>query len=327
MLPKSQYQVLSFLANFLPKTDLDSEMIVAFIEKRYKITPKTAVFSSVPTDNLVDAQLFSQWFNSGLGATEIAKYGNNLVILGNCTATDADIVGTLSDNSINCDVQSVPASELSPASETEHNTFQQALMRQRLQYNSETMRLETKYIPQPLSKVIFHNHNHSIKGLGIVRTICQESGEVELFCYYIYPTKGVKDGKVGYSMHESNIVNLSEYTFEPLLDDSNRFSQDDGISAYRRLKRELEKVGKVWKDKLSRIEPSNMKVKKGEKYFYISDKMTVRSDTEKETPTSNFRYLAGNYFTSEYAANQMLNKFDLLLTDYLASEEWPIIND
>ena len=42
---KSQFQTLSFLSNFQPKSELDMEMIMGFIEKRFNITPKTAVFA------------------------------------------------------------------------------------------------------------------------------------------------------------------------------------------------------------------------------------------------------------------------------------------
>lgn len=90
------------------------------------------------------------------------------------------------------------------------------------------------------------------------------------------------------------------------------------VVAARRLNRELERFGKVWNDKLHRIEPLEPKVAKGEKYWYISDKMTVVTDREKGTPTSHFRYIAGNYFKSQDEALEYLGRFQELLRDRLA---------
>ena len=128
-------------------------------------------------------------------------------------------------------------------------------------------------------------------------------------------------------MHETGIVNLRDYVFENMLDDKNRASSFNGVSCLRRMNRELEKCGKIWKDKLKRIEPINAKVNKGEKYWYISDKMKVVQDREKNTPTSHFRYLCGNYFTSELAALRMLDIWSQTLHDYMASDSWPELED
>ncbi len=86
----------------------------------------------------------------------------------------------------------------------------------------------------------------------------------------------------------------------------------------RRLGKELERVGKVWKDKLLRIEPAKVEQEVGSKYYYISDKMKVVTETEKGTPTSHIRYLAGNYFTTHMAATQMLGKINDLIREIIS---------
>lgn len=108
-------------------------------------------------------------------------------------------------------------------------------------------------------------------------------------------------------MHESGVCDVMSFQFNPMT-----------VVAARRLNRELEKYGKVWNDKLHRIEPIDPKVAKGEKYWYISDKMAVVTDREKGTPTSHFRYIAGNYFKSYDEALEYLGKFHELLRDRLA---------
>lgn len=325
MASKSQFQALSFLRQYTPKTDLDRDMIIGFLEKRYRITPKTSIFCPTSHENYLDVQSFTRWYESGYSATEIAKNGKFVIILGSCSLDKAQIIGKMTGDLIEPMNQSVPANELSPASDDEIRQFQSALLRSKLQFNPDKMELEAKYIPNVNEKVIFHNHDHSVKGLGVVSDIDEGTDEVELYCYFIYPTKQA-EARIGYSMHERNIVNLEDYTFEPLLEDDKRFSADDGVSAYRRLKRELEKESKVWKDKIHRIEPAVMKAEKGKKYWYINDKMNVVQDMEKETQTSHIRYLAGNYFVDYEAALRMLNKFQDMLRGYLASPDWPKMN-
>lgn len=325
-LMKSQFQTLSFLSQFAPSSDLDRDVIIAFLEKRYRITPKTAIFALSEPFELIDTQSFLQWYESGYSATQIAKYANHLVILGQCDLKCATIIGEMIGDFIKPCSQRVSVSNLTPANESETRQFQIAMLSANLQFNAETMQLESKFIPNPGDKIIFHNHDHSEKGLAIVRNVIPGTDEIELFCYFVYPSK-TAPSRLGYSMHENNIVNLTEYTFEPLLDNDKRFSQDDGISAYRRLKRELEKENKIWKDKLSRVEPSHMKRNVGEKYWYISDKMEVRQETEKGTPTSNFRYLSGNYFVTFESAVTMIGKWNEMLRDYLASPNWPTLDD
>lgn len=84
---------------------------------------------------------------------------------------------------------------------------------------------------------------------------------------------------------------------------------------------------KVWKDALGRIEPLEYEVKEGEPYWYIDDKLSVVKKIEKCTPTSKKRYLAGNYFITYESALNMLSKIRSIINDFLASSNWPEINE
>lgn len=323
---KSQFQTLSFLIGYNPKSDLDLEMISSFLEKHLKLAPKHLTFASRNNLPTLTAQAFLHWFDSGFGASEIALHNNSPVILGACTTESAVIIGTLSNNAVQPCSTTIPASELSKASPGDIAAFQLALFQSNLQFNQETFTLSTKYIPAPNEKVIFHSADFSIKGLGIVRNVFADTREIVLYCYFIYPGPGNKR-QIGYSMYEDSVVNLYEYIFEPMLDetDGNRFSKLNGVSCMRRLNTELAKHNKVWK--LRRIEPCQYKVAKGEKYWYINDKMSVVQDTEKETATSHMRYLAGNYFVDLKNATVMLGKMRDTLQSYLASPSWPELED
>ena len=61
-----------------------------------------------------------------------------------------------------------------------------------------------------------------------------------------------------------------------------------------------------------------MKAEKGERYWYITDKMSVASDTEKGTVTSHKRYLAGNYFRKEEDAVRILSEEMEIRRNFLA---------
>lgn len=324
----TQFQVLTFLNQYTPASDFDRDMITAFVEKRYRITPTTSIFALQSIFSPLNVQLYHQWYESGYMVTEIAKFEGSLVFLGSVNLEEAQIVGKMHENKISVQKEIVPVSSLQKTTEKEAKTFLQALYDSNLQFNPLKGELEAKYIPKPNEKVLFHSYDFATKGVGVVRDIDPSSGELEMYCYFIYPTKD-QEARVGYSMHERNVANLVEYIFEPLLEDEDnthkRFSDDNGISAYRRMKREIEKAGKLWRDKINRIEPVNFKRQKGETYWYINDKLEVVQDTDKGTPTAHFRYLSGNYFVTHPAALKMLDKINELMRNYLASSQWPEI--
>lgn len=323
---KSQFQILTFLNQYKPATELDNDMITAFIEKRYRITLTVQIFAQNSTFLPINTQSFLQWYENGYTASEIIKIGNKLGILGQSNLNEAEIIGTLEENTVQPCNRLVKAADLTKTVPEDSEHFLQCLSKSQLQFNPSSLTLEPKYIPKPNEKVLFHSYDFSINGIGIIRDIDTVTQAVELYCYFIYPTKTDKT-KLGYSMHEQNIVNLSDFIFEPLLENNNRFSTDDGISSYRRMKRELEKAGKIWKDKLNRIEPSQIKRNKGEKYWYISDKLTVVQDTDKGTPTPQKRYWSGNYFITQESALKMQNRISEMLKSYLASSQWPNIDE
>lgn len=323
---KSQFQTLSFLSNYVPKTQLDSEFINSFLVQRFQITPKTPVFSPNSDSNTINVQSFIQWFESGLNALKIACFKNEIVLLGNCTLQTCEIIGTLlEDGSISTEIRSVAPEEISKSPENDSERFYNALLANNLQPDPNKLRLVPKYIPQNSDRVIFYDYSLEIQGVGVVRHIDSEH-DVMFYCYFTYPTQN-KPKQIGYSLYETPGYDIRTIVFENIDKENIQTTLGNSTSCFRRLGRELEKVGKVWKDKTLRIEPLNVMVPIGEKYYYISDKMDVKQETEKGTPTSRFRYLAGNYFTTHEAAMLMEGKFNELLRGYLASDEWPKVVD
>lgn len=316
---KSQFQTLSFLSQYAPKTQLDAEMIFGFLGERFKNAKKTMSFCQHETENILDAASLLMWFSNGFGATEIALYNGTIVILGVCTIDNTTIIGKLYDGRINIASKTVKPSELSKATEEDSEAFYKALYASKLQFDQASLTLVKKYIPAPNEKVIFYTNDFSQCGTGVVRSVDESTGDVEMYCYYLYPPANI----VGHSMHEKGVANLITHIFEPMLEEDKRSSKMNGVSCLRRMNNELGKRGKVWKDKIRRIEPVSYELEPGKNYWYISDDLKIVQKEDKGTPTSHFRYLAGNYFITKESAEMMKDKITELIQSYLASSDWP----
>lgn len=316
---KSQFQTLSFLSQYAPKTQLDAEMIFGFLGERFKNAKKTMSFCQHETENILDAASLLMWFSNGFGATEIALYNGTIVILGVCTIDNTTIIGKLYDGRINIASKTVKPSELSKTTEEDSEAFYKALYASKLQFDQASLTLVKKYIPAPNEKVIFYTNDFSQCGTGVVRSVDESTGDVEMYCYYLYPPANI----VGYSMHEKGVANLITHIFEPMLEEDKRSSKMNGVSCLRRMNNELGKRGKVWKDKIRRIEPVSYELEPGKNYWYISDDLKIVQKEDKGTPTSHFRYLAGNYFITKKSAEMMKDKITELIQSYLASSDWP----
>lgn len=302
---KTKRQVIDFFKSNHFATAEDCEMVSLFCQNNCGLTPKD--FPTFTTSGSINSQTFIEWYRSGFGVGDIVfekKTGSYYVVSSSSIANiqSCAILSNLcktgkkwKPNDVKLD-----ATTLSSVSEIENKAMTISLAEHGYEFDYDKKTLRKKYIPEINERIEFSRGNYI--GLGVVRSINPVENSIEFFCYFIY-----SDKKIGYSMHESGICDVMSFQFNPMT-----------VVAARRLNRELEKYGKVWNDKLHRIEPIDPKVAKGEKYWYISDKMTVITDREKGTPTSHFRYIAGNYFKSYDEALEYLGKFHELLRDRLA---------
>lgn len=302
---KTKRQVIDFFKSNHFATAEDCEMVSLFCQNNCGLTPKD--FPTVTTPGSINSQTFIEWYRSGFGIGDIVfeEETGSYYVVSNSSTTCIQSCAILSNL---CKTgkkwkpknNELDATTLSNVSEIENKAMTISLAEQGYEFDYEKKTLRKKYIPEINERVEFSRDNYI--GLGVVRSINPVENSIEFFCYFIY-----SDKKIGYSMHESGVCDVMSFQFNPMT-----------VVAARRLNRELEKYGKVWNDKLHRIEPLDPKVAKGEKYWYISDKMTVVTDREKGTPTSHFRYIAGNYFKSYDEALEYLGKFHELLRDRLA---------
>lgn len=302
---KTKRQVIDFFKSNHFATAEDCEMVSLFCQNNCGLTPKD--FPTVTTPGSINSQTFIEWYRSGFGIGDIVfeKKTGSYYVVSNSSTTCIQSCAILSNL---CKTgkkwkpknNELDATTLSNVSEIENKAMTISLAEQGYEFDYEKKTLRKKYIPEINERVEFSRGNYI--GLGVVRSINPVENSIEFFCYFIY-----SDKKIGYSMHESGVCDVMSFQFNHMT-----------VVAARRLNMELEKYGKVWNDKLHRVEPIDPKVAKGEKYWYISDKMTVVTDREKGTPTSHFRYIAGNYFKSYDEALEYLGKFHELLRDRLA---------
>ena len=302
---KTKRQVLDFFKSNHFTTAEDCEMVSLFCQNNCGLTPKD--FPTFTEPGVINSQTFIEWYRNGFGIGDIVldEVTGSYHVVSNSSVSNIHSCATLLSLEENGRKWKPESAELSTntlksISEIDNKAMTIMLAEQGYEFDYEKKTLRKKYMPEINERVEFCRGNDV--GLGVVRSINPVENSIEFFCYFIY-----SDKKIGYSMHEPGVCDVMSFQFNPMT-----------IVAARRLNRELEKYGKVWNDKLHRIEPINPKVAKGEKYWYISDKMKVVGDREKGTPTSHFRYIAGNYFDSYDEALEYLGRFQEILRDRLA---------
>lgn len=78
---KSQFQALSFLSKYTPKSAIDSEFIDSFLVQRFQLTPKTHRFApnfdGTPTSRL--RYLSGNYFTTHMAATKMLGKINDLL--------------------------------------------------------------------------------------------------------------------------------------------------------------------------------------------------------------------------------------------------------
>lgn len=300
---KTKKQIDHFLRKRKYKSEIDFEGISLYCKNKYGI--KLHVPSSYSTtDHALDYAAFANWLESGYGAGDVVKWGEYIGLVQDSNIEDVKICLRIDRNGPNFDSITIPIQDITHADENALKRINHVLDEMGKEFGNPFFVITDKFIPGSGSLVCFQNHQTGQDGYGVVRQI-QKSGEIIMYCY-CYKGKTVK-----FNMHEylGNVNDFSFTSFKP--------------TDYPRkaLETELNKAGKSWNHYLKRIEPVNMRVDLNERYWYITDKMQVTSDIEKNKATSNKRYLAGNYFKREEDAVAILAAEMEIRRDFLARAE------
>lgn len=292
---KTDKQIRALVASQAFKSQADYEMIIAFCNrlKTYIRNPHPSISAQG-----IDVSQFIEWYNNGFGTGDLVLCENKVLVLGLCNPASAHVIGSIDGNEIKAEDYWADNCSLSLVFGEKRIEFLRLIAAHGFQIENDC--LSQKYIPQVNDRVDFASD--STKGVGVVRSVNFETGEVELYCYFLYKTK-----QTAYSMHEKGICNIHDFVFT----ESSRSSQ-------KRLSRELARFGKEWNEKLHRIQPINYKLPKGEKYYVINEKLKVVSFVERDNFTSMSRRNSGNYFHSNAEALDMVGKIHELLRDNLA---------
>lgn len=302
---KTKKQILAFLKTAQFATAKDCEAVSLFCQNNCGLTPKD--FPTFTEPGKETSQTFIEWYKNGFGVGEFARTDKGSLVL---------VVNALHNKTATCINLSklektgkkwepaLTERRCSSLTKIENGEEQLGhsiwLSKNGWEFDYERQDLREKHIPVMNERVEFSKGDYS--GIGVVRSVNPSENTVELYCYFIY-----NDKRLGHSMHEKGICDLHSFQFNPMT-----------VVALRRMNRELARYGKTWNDKLHRIEPLQVKAEKGQPYCYINDKLVVAHDREKGTPTSHFRYIAGNYFTDENEALRYLDVITEILRDRLA---------
>lgn len=304
---KSLYQITNFLSQHSYKSEQELKRILAICQDEGDIS--LAPCYEISPDSGIGLMEFLDWNDNYFGAGDICKVEEEMMICGICDFKAATIVGKLSGDKIIISDSKEAQNRLKWPSEEERYNFMCAMMSSGLQFSLKEMKLVEKFVPQPGDRVIFTSTNQS--GLGVVRSVHFDTDLVDYFCYYINETE-----ETGYSMHEIGITKLSEVIFEPMNNNaSQRQTKGNGIYLQRKLNKVLAKYGKVWNEKLHRIEPLEPLVPIGQRYWYFNDKLELLSDVEAGKMSSRKRYYAANYFKSLQEGMDYMGRIAELLRD------------
>lgn len=304
---KTKKQIEHYLSRKKYRSEVDFDGINFYCRDKFKI--KLHHPSSYSEENTaLTYGTFAQWLEQGFGAGDVVEWEENgekcIGLVQDGGTEQVRICLKIARNTPVFDFFFLNGQLIHPAEKSAVKRISEALSEAGKEFGNPYFVIADKYRPSSCSLVKFQNVKTGQQGYGVVRII-KKTGEIIMYCCVI------KGGETRYSMNEY-LGMIDDYTFQP-------FTPAD----YERklLDSALAKHGKTWNHFLKRIEPLTMKVAKGERYWYITDKMQVTSDEEKQTVTSNKRYLAANYFKRQEDAIRILEEEMELRRNFLAEPE------
>lgn len=299
---KTKKQLEHFLRNRKYRTRIDFDLISSYCRTKFGL--KLHEPSYFVTNTGITASIFQDWLENGFGGGDVVMSGKDICLVQSSEPKESRICFKIdSGGAHTCDI-TLPTISLQLAKEDAKKRIYDSLDEQGLEFGNPFFVITPQYKPTSGDLVSFVNKKTGEEGVGVVRQ-CYQTGRVTMFCYV------VKGFEPKYNMEEE-FGQVVDFRFA---------SHSPADYARKYLESALNKVGKTWNHSLKRIEPMNLEVKKGDKYWFISDKRTVQEAVEKKTIVSHQRYLAGNYFKSNEEALEMLAEQNELIRKFLARPE------
>ena len=145
---KTALQISSFLSQHSFKSDQDLNRILAICQSEGGLPSHSSY--TIDTENGITVIDYLHWNDNCVGAGDICRMGDDLVICGICRLECATIVGKLSDDEILILDSETPQTALKLASDEERYDFMCIMLENRLQFSLKEMKLVEKYVPQLL---------------------------------------------------------------------------------------------------------------------------------------------------------------------------------
>lgn len=304
---KTKRQIEHFLAHKKYKSEVDFDGISLYCKNKFNIKlHRPSCYYSESTEDIIplDYATFAEWLENGYAAGDIVEWEGNIGLVQDGDIKSVRICLKIDGNGPVFDFITLDGQLIHLAEENAAEKIYEALDKNNKEFGNPFFCITEKYLPHPGTIVTFQNHKTGQNGVGVIR-IVKKTGEVIMYCWY------VKGEPVKYSMNEYMGI-VTDFSFQPVQPaDYPRKALDVALA----------KVGKTWNHFLKRIEPLKMKVEEGSSYWYITDKRIVVQDTEKGTPASHKRYLAGNYFKRQEDAIRILAEENELRRNFLAEPE------
>ena len=285
---KNKKQVQRYLSNKTFKSEVDFSAIMAYClqEYGYRIHLNPAYGPAISCSD------FLNWIVEGYCAGDVVKWGDQLGIVYNVDPNMIHICFQTDRNTSNCDRRMIPIEDITKGDENDSEAVYELLRRAGKEFNYNTLDITPKYIPQTDDIVQFKRIPVGKKKemcYGVVKSVAED--DVVMYCYTD------ENEKAHYSMEE-HVGQLKDLQFEKITTESyGRKKLEEGLKA----------AGKSWNHFMKRIEPENMRVRTGQRYWYITDQMKTKAAIEdgKMGTVAHKRYLAGNYFRSASEAMKM----------------------
>lgn len=291
---KLKKQLKIYLRNAVYRSSLDFEAICRYCHKEYGIKSHD-IQPAIDRDNpnAIGCSDFTDWIDTGFAPGDAVEWGGNIGIVQSQDGETLKICLRMADNSILSDFCHVNVSDIRKAGENALKCLYSRLASENRQFSFQTQGIIDRCYPKPGDMVSFTDWATMREGGAVIREITPDH-RVICYCYKI-------DGeeRPHYNLHE-DLGSSLWMDFEPCR------SSDYPIKPMREA---LKQEGVEWKHRFRRIEPFGIREEPGNTYWYVTDKLSVKSEIDRGRPKDSDHYAAGNYFLTYEAAQRAAELF------------------
>lgn len=302
---KNVFQVAHYIKNSIYKDSLNYDAIIAYCQKNFSQKIKASKPSFDPdSSEAIGIDEFGKWRKEGFGAGDFVWFEDYIGIVWHNSPHFVTVCVKIKDGKCELVKESVPVEDVIRANEIEELEARKTMISSGYDFNLKGNCIIEKFVPAGGSYVEFSNYSQNFHGIGVLCCI-NDFKEVVMYCYLTFG----ENEELQYG-REQIIGKLEEFSFSPFRS-----------SEYQRRKLEgaFNRIGKTWNHAQKRAEPIGYEMEKGDTYFFIDDRMSVKPHPEDKTFTSHKRYLSGNYFRTSEEAYAFLAEIKKLRREFFAA--------